>query len=213
MKKIGIAAGGPTDLWPDKLPIVSHWIGVDRGTIHLMAKGIVPDIAVGDFDSLSEPERVELKQQIAKVVSSHPEKDDTDTELAMEIAVNNFPDCSYELIGATGGRIDHLLSNLWLPLENRFMDVLELISIKDNQNTISYFKPGKHVVHKELDKKYLGFICLTEVKGLTLMDSKYTLTNYDVEATRIFGSNEFINETVSFEFKSGILAVIQSKDK
>lgn len=34
--------------------------------------------------------------------------------------LRRYPEAQIDLIGATGGRLDHLLANLWLPLEDRF---------------------------------------------------------------------------------------------
>ena len=84
------------------------------------------------------------------------------------------------IIGATGGRIDHLLANLWLPFEPRFQGVLRQIRLCDRQNSIQYYAPGSYIVPKEPDKEYLAYCCLTPVENLTLRRSKYLLTNQDV---------------------------------
>lgn len=50
--------GGPTDLWPkdikEKLANADLIIGVDRGALFLEELGIIPDVAVGDYDSLQK---------------------------------------------------------------------------------------------------------------------------------------------------------------
>lgn len=82
-------------------------IAVDAGFAHLEAIGVVPDMAVGDFDSLGYVPK-------CKRVSRYPvEKDASDMELAMEKA------CAWgfdELViyGALGGRLDHTIANLQL---------------------------------------------------------------------------------------------------
>ena len=54
MTTINIMAGGPHDDLPtDWQQLPGVWIGVDRGTLHLVEAGIQPDLAVGDFDSLT----------------------------------------------------------------------------------------------------------------------------------------------------------------
>ena len=56
-------------------------IGVDAGFAHLEGVGVVPDMAVGDFDSLGYVPK-------CKRVSRHPvKKDKSDMELALEKAV------------------------------------------------------------------------------------------------------------------------------
>lgn len=82
-------------------------IAVDAGFAHLEAIGVVPDMAVGDFDSLGYVPK-------CRRVSRHPvKKDKSDMELAMEKAVAWDHD---ELVvyGALGGRLDHTLANLQL---------------------------------------------------------------------------------------------------
>ena len=53
---------------------------------------------------------------------------------------------------------------------------------------------------------------LTPVTGLTLPDEKYRLTDYDAPIPISWSSNEFAGPVNHFSFKSGIVAVIQSKD-
>lgn len=82
-------------------------IAVDAGFAHLEALGVVPDMAVGDFDSLGYVPK-------CRRVSRHPvKKDKSDMELALEKAVAWDYD---ELIiyGALGGRLDHTIANLQL---------------------------------------------------------------------------------------------------
>ena len=47
-------------------------------------------------------------------------KDDTDTQLGIFNTFERYPQAEVTLIGATGGRLDHLLANLWLGMEPRF---------------------------------------------------------------------------------------------
>ena len=82
-------------------------IAVDAGFAHLEAIGAVPDMAVGDFDSLGYVPK-------CRRVSRHPvKKDKSDMELAIEKALSWGHD---ELVvyGALGGRLDHTLANLQL---------------------------------------------------------------------------------------------------
>lgn len=80
-------------------------IAADAGYRHLCRQGIVPDLVVGDFDSLgAEPDH-------PRVIRHPVEKDDTDTLLAVRIGLERgyrrF--CIY---GGLGGLLDHTLANL-----------------------------------------------------------------------------------------------------
>lgn len=82
-------------------------IAVDAGFTHLEALGVLPDMAVGDFDSLGYVPQ-------CRRVSRHPvKKDKSDMELAMEKAL--FWDNDNLIVyGALSGRLDHTVANLQL---------------------------------------------------------------------------------------------------
>lgn len=213
---IVLVAGGPESVWP-KLPKSEkkfvRWIGIDRGAWRLLKHGIIPDIAVGDFDSLSDDERSELMENVVDVVRVPPEKDLTDTELAFKIALERFPQAEkYQLIGGTGGRLDHLLANLFLVYQPCFSSLVEQFELVDRWNTVRFYRPGKYKVMKEEEKDYLTFLCMTPVDQLTLSNVKYPLTEKNFPVPISLTSNEFLDGQAVFSFTSGLVAVIQSKD-
>lgn len=216
MKRIVIVSGGSPAEWPEMADYYDEktfWIGVDRGAWFLFQKGIAVDLAVGDFDSMSEHEFQELATYAKKIIKAPAEKDETDTQLALSLAGEVSQTAPIVLIGGTGGRMDHLLANVWLMSEPRFGSLISRFSIRDKQNTLTFYHPGSYTVTKERDKTYIGFMCMTPVKDLTLKEFKYPLVSYDVTYPMSFASNEFMAETGTFSFNSGQVAVIQSKDK
>lgn len=209
--KILIVGGRPITTWPS-LGTYDYYIGIDRGALHLLEAKIPCDAAIGDFDSLSELEQMKVFEYASLVKQSPPEKDDTDTQLGLLHALTIESTAEITLIGLTGGRIDHFLANLWLPLEPRFRSYCRQFKLVDQQNIITFFEPGHYTISKEPDMRYLAYCCLTPVTDLTLAESKYTLQNVDVMYPLSYASNEFLTDTVSLSFKSGMIAVIQSKD-
>ncbi|MGP6138734.1 MULTISPECIES: thiamine diphosphokinase [unclassified Jeotgalibaca] len=187
-------------------------IGVDGGTIHLVNEGIIPDIAIGDFDSISQPELEKLEAIIPTVVKLPSEKDLTDTEAALEYIKENLSVAVIEMYGLFGGRVDHMISNLWLAYHPSYQDIIEKIIMKAEKNTVAFFKPGNYVIKKENDKKYLSFISMTPVSNLILQNVKYNLDGKNYEAPIALVSNEFVGEEMQFSFTNGLIAVIQSKD-
>lgn len=211
-----IIGGGNPNEWPslsDYQKETTAWIGVDRGTLYGLKANLPLIKAVGDFDSLSKEEWIWVNEKLVDIESCQAEKDDTDMELGVLTAMEMFPEANIIIIGGSGARLDHYLSNLWLPLQERFFPILEKITLLDNLNSVSYFKPGDHQVKKERDKKYLAYICLTPVTNLTLYDAKYKLENVDFTYPRSLSSNEFVGETSEFSFDSGLMCVIQTKDR
>lgn len=215
MKILNLLVGGPSEQWATELvnkEVVGDWIGVDRGNLHLIKMGIDPLVAIGDFDSLSADELALVKSHVSDIRQSVPEKDDTDTQLGLKIAIEEYQADRLDIYGATGGRIDHFLANFWMVLEPRFSKYAPKIRFIDVQNTITYYLPGTHQIEKEADKKYLAFVALTPVNNMTLSDEKYQLKNYNLSHPVSLASNEFVGQTGEFSFDSGIVAVIQSKD-
>lgn len=81
-------------------------IAADAGYRTCQQAGIVPDLLLGDFDSMDQP------AGFANIHRSPVEKDDTDTMLAVKTALERGCDTVY-IYGGTGGkRLDHTLANL-----------------------------------------------------------------------------------------------------
>lgn len=209
--KVVVVAGGPQVAMP-VIPPADHYVGVDHGTMVLLDQGLPVSLAVGDFDSLSPAEWVHVSQQVPAIKQSIPEKDDTDVQLALLEVWQRWQQAEVTLLGATGGRLDHFLANLWLPLEPRFQPYLSQLELRDRQNVIRFYLPGNYTVAKVADMHYLAYCCLTPVTHLTLTGSKYTLTDVAVKVPTSYASNEFLTDTADFSFASGLIAVIQSRD-
>ncbi|MCP9332073.1 thiamine diphosphokinase [Lentilactobacillus hilgardii] len=215
MKVLNLLVGGPIDLWPAELKagkMNGDWIGIDRGNLHLIDMGIDPIVAIGDFDSLKPEELKLVKTHVKDIRQSIPEKDDTDTQLGLKVAIEEHHADRLDIYGATGGRLDHFLANLWMVLEPRFKKYAPKIRMIDKQNTITFFLPGEYDIKKEPDKKYLAFVALTPMDHLTLFDEKYKLNDYQVKRPVSLASNEFVGNKARFKFASGVMCVIQSKD-
>jgi thiamine pyrophosphokinase len=209
-----LVAGGNPTFWPEfKRADYDFFVGIDRGGLYLLEQQLPLDLAVGDFDSLTKAEYQQVKTRAHQILPAPAEKDDTDTQLALQKVFERFPQTTVTLIGATGGRLDHFLANLWLPMEPRFQPFIQQLILCDQQNTIRYYLPGHYEVTKEPGMKYLAYCCLTPVTNLTLRRSKYLLTNQKVSYPISYASNEFLEDTAEFSFEQGLIAVVQSKDK
>jgi len=196
-----------------KIYMFARKIAADRGIEFFYRSGLVPDMIVGDFDSVSE-EALSYFQQAdsVEVVSLNPVKDDTDTEFAIRKAIE-MGATSITLLGATGSRLDHVLGNielLGIGLESGIE--MELV---DSHNRIRMIGGGRLVIKKEKQfGKYVSLIPFSkEVTGLTLKGFFYPLSDYTLEKFCSLGiSNEIVEETASIEFSEGILLVIEARD-
>lgn len=216
MTEVKIMVGGPESSLPLDVYQSSAadviWIGVDHGAIRLLKEGIQPDLAVGDFDSITEEERILLEEKINDVRPAPSEKDDTDTELALQLALEEYKPDKISIYGATAGRLDHLMSNFFFVFQPRFKSHASLISLYDRFNSVSFYLPGEYELTREKNKSYAGFVCMTPVQKLSLRGFKYPLDEKDYAYPISLASNEFKETTASFSFTEGLVAFIQSKD-
>lgn len=216
MKRCLIITGGPLDLsfaaaFLEK-EAFEKVIAVDSGLEGVKALGLEPDMIVGDFDSV-KPEILEYYRTREHIVWDvrQPEKDETDTELALMKA--QAAGCSrIVVLGATGGRLDHMLGNIHLlfPCLQKGIEAY----ILDPRNRL-YLIDGERVFRRgETWGKYISFVPLTEkVAGITLTGFKYPLFQKDIEiGTSLCISNELWEEEGRITFTDGVLIVVESQD-
>lgn len=187
-------------------------IGVDRGALHALEEGIEVDVALGDFDSITDEEKTRLNRVVKETISHPSVKDDTDTEIAFDYALNNYDAENIYVYNWYGGRVDHLYSLLMVVLQKRFETLVPKLKFVSADNHIEYFLPGEHTLRKMTEMDYLSYILLTEVKGLTLKEVKYEIEDTDFERPLALISNEFIKDQALLKFEEGIIAAIQSRD-
>lgn len=88
-------------------------IAADSGLDKARALGIKPDVVIGDLDSAS-PDVLDEARREGTLIDAHPaEKDHTDFELALQLAIREEA-AEITVIGGGGGRPDHWLANLGL---------------------------------------------------------------------------------------------------
>lgn len=144
MKALIVAAGDipSKELFTEKYNQCQLRIAADNG-LHVFYKyGLKPDVIIGDFDSSQDDERNYFISNGSSFVELEVEKNMTDTEAAIDLARSRGFD-DIVLLGATGKRIDHLISNLTLlngANENGYNLVIE-----DNEHEI-YVADGEFII-------------------------------------------------------------------
>ena len=182
-------------------------ISADCGYKNAKKLGIAPDFAVGDFDSGNT---AELPKE-TEIIEVPAEKDFSDTQLAVDVALEHGADYIV-IIGGLSGRLDHTMSNLSL-LEKLWGLGIRAV-ITDGKNRVRYIERTSELVPRA-DFKYLSLICADkEAKGVSVEGCKYPLKN-----TRLFRtnnaltiSNEIIKNCALVSVKKGGLYIIESRD-
>lgn len=175
-----------------------HLYCADGGAKKALELGLTPKEVWGDFDSLSDLEVESLERKMVKLNRFHKDKDFTDGELLIKY----LSEKEYEeilIIGGTGGRTDHFLTNLNLIFT---YPKLKFISEKE---IIFLVKDGEKI--KEKIGATISFIPFTdEVVDLTLKGVKFPLNKYLLKrGTSICISNIIVDEEAIVEYKSGKL--------
>ena len=184
----------------------------DGGMKHALSLGIIPDVIVGDFDSVTAEERQLIQKRAQHFVQAQPEKDDTDLELAFLTICEQNPQAQVTIFGALGGRIDHMLANVFLPSNPKLAPYMRQIEIEDGQNLIAYCPEGTSQLEPRSDYDYLAFMPVRDSQ-LTILGAKYELTEENFFFKKVYASNEYIDRDVSVTCPDGYVVVLHSKDR
>ncbi|HGD2770424.1 TPA: thiamine diphosphokinase [Streptococcus agalactiae] len=209
MTKIALFAGGDLTYFEYDF---DYFVGIDRGSLFLLKNGLSLDMAVGDFDSITEDELLYIKHYCSNIVSASAEKNDTDTELALKTIFKEFPEAQVTVFGAFGGRIDHMMSNIFLPSDTDLEPFMSQIRLKDEQNIVTYLPSGKNQVSRIEGMFYVSFMPESE-STLQISGAKYELNKSNYFKKKMYSSNEFMTSPIEVELKDGYLIIIYSKDR
>ena len=190
-------------------------IGVDKGMEFLYQHQFMPDYIVGDFDSVREEIRDYYKNEAHVPVREYnPVKDASDTEMAIRLAMT-LGSKDITILGATGGRIDHLWANvqsLMIP----FKAGIEA-KIVDRQNMITIIGGGEtHIRKSEAFGPYFSVFPLgEEIFGFNISGAKYPLKNHILRPyDSLCVSNQIADDSdeAVISFAMGHVILMQTRD-
>ena len=216
MKRCLIVTGGTIDIACAKDFLsqrsYDYVIAADAGLEVLRPLHISPNAVVGDLDTVDKKVLEEYQNQPDIEFEIHkPEKDETDTELALLTAARQGCE-AVDILGALGGRMDHAIGNIQL-MYQFFCQGME-VNIYDARNRL-YLLGGHKVFHREeVYGKYISFLPMTEtVEGLTLRGFKYPLQRRTIGlGTSLCISNELKREEGILELERGVLLCVEAHD-
>ncbi|MDD6154389.1 MAG: thiamine diphosphokinase [Eubacteriales bacterium] len=180
-------------------------ICADKGWKYAPTLGFTPDYYIGDYDSSEKPPKTD------NITLLQCEKDDTDTEAALNLALDHEAD-DVLILGGLGGRFDHTMGNIGILYG--YTKKFRKLELMDGRNKVFMALPGDITVHKD-GYKYLGIFAYGgRALGVTLEGFKYPLTDYDLDCDTSLGvSNEILGESARISLKEGALLIVQSNDK
>jgi thiamine pyrophosphokinase len=182
-------------------------VAADSGILNAKLLGDHIGIAVGDFDSF--PER-DIPED-AEIIRLKPEKDMTDSQVAVEVALERGAD-SFVIIGGLSGRLDHTLANLSILEDLTARNHYAIMT--DGVSRVHFINGGSALIGRS-GFKYFSLIPATDVvKGVSVEGAKYPLKNARLSRNNAgFGtSNEIDGNCALITVKKGALFVIESRD-
>lgn len=189
---------------------MDYIIAVDKGLEILDSINIFPNCILGDFDSIKNGILEKYNRQDIKIIKLNPEKDFSDTHMALKEAIE-MKSTEIYILGALGKRMDHAIANIHI-LREALENNIEC-KIIDTNNIIKLITKGTEVVHKSKYKYISLFPLTTSVKGITLKGFKYPLTNAMLTIGHSIGvSNEQLENIGTISISDGILIMVQSND-
>ncbi|MER0123802.1 thiamine diphosphokinase [Streptococcus sp. ZJ93] len=209
MTKIALVAGGDKGKIPTSYDL---FVGVDRGALYLLEEKLPLDVAVGDFDSVSFEERERICQATAIFIEAPAEKDDTDLELALKEVFARYPKAQATVFGAFGGRLDHMMSNLFLASEPDLAPYMRQIELVDDMNIVRFYPAGRYKISPIPGMTYVSFMPSDDSR-LTIADAKYPLEESNYFVKKCYSSNEFIGKEIEFTIDKGYVVLIYSRDR
>ncbi len=184
-------------------------ICADNGLKHAKLLDIKPDFIIGDFDSLEGYILDDYKKLGIKVQTLNPIKDKTDTECALDYAIN-LKATKVIIYGGIGSRFDHSLANVHL------LEKLHCSEIKGeirNENNTIYLVDNKIILDGNKND-IVSLLPFTEkVQGVYTSGLFYEVSDGTFELGRPYGVSNYMTQNKAIiKVGTGKLLVIKSRD-
>ena len=184
-------------------------LSADGGTDYCLKASLIPDVVIGDLDSISEDTLKKINENQISVEKFPVKKDATDSELALDYLVHKgFNDIT--IVGATGNRMDHTLANIFL------LDKLNDKGIKgriiDENNTI-YLVDNRLYLDK-VENSFISIIPIADSgTTISLKGFEYELNKVQIDFGSTHGiSNIIVEDKGYIEVHKGRCLLFVSKD-
>jgi thiamine pyrophosphokinase len=205
-----LIVGGPTDLpvdfisYRERADIV---ICVDGGAECAASLSLVPDYLIGDFDSISADLLAEYERLGVDIRRYPARKNETDLELAMDLALEKDSRTLY-LLNSLGGRWDMSLANILLTSSEKYAGIN--VYHVGAASVMRVLHPGINQMCNRKDRLISLLPLAGEATGITLSGFEYPLVGETLEFGSTRGvSNRIKSETASIELTKGVLLCVE----
>lgn len=182
-------------------------IAADGGARHASGLGLEVMHLIGDMDSVDLATFQKLKDTKCKISVFPEDKDKTDLELAMDLALAHGAS-EIHILGAEGGRFDHMLGNALIGAKESFSNI-PVWYYSSMQRSTAVF-PCKNRKFKTLNDKLISVIPLCQkAEGFSISGVNWPLSNVTLELGSTYSiSNRSSAEEVEVSFNSGVVLLV-----
>jgi len=184
-------------------------IAADGGTRHVLALGRIPNIIIGDLDSL--PANFEPSTFNGEIIRFSQDKNETDLELAIHHALTLNPE-QVIILAALGGRLDQTLGNIAL-ISNPFIPHPSSFILRLDDGIEEVFFCHDNCEIKGTSSEIVSLIPWQgEVAGIVTSGLKWALQNETLYPHKTRGiSNEMLGDLATVQIKSGLLLIVHRR--
>jgi thiamine pyrophosphokinase len=182
-------------------------IAADGGARHALQMDAKVQHLIGDMDSIGLEDFNVLKSSQCKVHFFPQDKEKTDLELAMDLALEKGAD-EVHILGGEGGRFDHQVGNALMAASEKYKSIPVWFYSREQRST------AIHAVEKKVIKtsisKILSVIPLSEsVEEFTIDGVQWPLNSVRLTLGSSFTiSNRTTAEEVNISLKSGVVLLV-----
>ncbi|MBI5822977.1 MAG: thiamine diphosphokinase [Chloroflexi bacterium] len=179
----------------------------DGGTRHALALGLIPNLVIGDLDSITEEERRKMDEAGVGFVCFPADKNETDLELAIQHALTLESD-QILILAALGGRMDQTLANIALLSHSSL--VTRNLRITDSVEELFFCRDQVQVEGRSGDIVSL-IPWGREVHGVFTENLRWHLHHETLYPDKTRGiSNEMTADVATVSIISGLLLIVHT---
>lgn len=184
----------------EKLENADFIIACDGASDKLLNYGKMPDLIIGDLDSAT----AETLKKYEKIVQKVVRQDNTDLMKAMDWCIENGRE-KITVLGATGGREDHTLGNLFA-----MTTYAKKLKIKLYTDEGVFVPLAKSKKLKTQAGQQVSLFPQPQKMKITTEGLKFSLKNEALPYLHSGTLNEAVGEVIKLRFKKGVLLVFRT---
>jgi thiamine pyrophosphokinase len=188
------------------VPSEARIVAADSGTDHALAVGLRPEVVIGDLDSISAA-GLAWAHTHAQVIAHPPEKDLTDTELALHFVADRHPRRVILLSGG-GDRLDHTMAAFGALGAPALTGIPELECWWGGQYAVVLHGPAR-IRRTVPPGSRLSLLALHGAcSGVTVVGTQWELAHAELSAMSGHGlSNLAVSPQLQISLSAGVLTV------